>query len=258
MNINTLITEFRSKICEKVDIIPEGIDRYLICTPFTFDDGDNLVVVLKQSPKGWIITDEAHTYMHLSYEFDMKDLERGTRQKIISSSLSMYNLEENDGEIFIKVDNNLYGDALFNFIQGLLRITDIKLLSRERVKSTFIEDFKLYLTEKVPSNRRVFEYKGKEYDLEGKYTVDCLINGVKKPLYVFAINNDDKCRDATINCLQFERWGRYFHSMAIFEDQETISRKVLARFSDVCEKQFSSLYLNRDRIEKYIKEYIAA
>ena len=31
---------------------------------------------------------------------------------------------------------------------------------------------------------------------------------------------------------QFERWGLPFHSIAIFEDQEEINRKVLARFSD--------------------------
>jgi hydroxymethylglutaryl-CoA reductase len=41
--------------------------------------------------------------------------------------------------------------------------------------------------------------------------------------------------------------------MAIFEDQEQINRKVLARFSEVAEKQFSSLYVNYDRIKRYIE-----
>lgn len=75
-----------------------------------------------------------------------------------------------------------------------------------------------------------------------------------KPLYVQALPNDDKTRDATITLLQFEKWGLVYRAMAIFEDQEQINRKVLARFSDVSEKQFSSLSVNRERIRRYINE----
>jgi hypothetical protein len=40
--------------------------------------------------------------------------------------------------------------------------------------------------------------------------------------------------------------------------QEKANRKVLARFTDVCEKQFSSLAANRDRIERFLKEALSA
>jgi len=75
-----------------------------------------------------------------------------------------------------------------------------------------------------------------------------------RPVFVEALPNDDKTRDSTITLLQFEKWGASFRSLAIFEDQEQINRKVLARFSDVCEKQFSSLATNRDRIKKFLEE----
>jgi len=42
--------------------------------------------------------------------------------------------------------------------------------------------------------------------------------------------------------------------MAIFEDHEQIKRKVLARFSNVSEKQFFSLSVNRERIKRVINE----
>ena len=57
-----------------------------------------------------------------------------------------------------------------------------------------------------------------------------------------------------INLLTFEKWGLKFKSIGIFENQEEINRKTLAKFSDVCEKQFSNFPGNRDRLLKYIEE----
>ena len=77
---------------------------------------------------------------------------------------------------------------------------------------------------------------------------------MQRPLFVQAITGNGAARDATIALLQFEKWRIPFRSLAIFEDQEKIGRKVLARYSDVCEKQYSSLKLNEDRIRKFLSE----
>jgi len=253
MSIETIERDFKQKVCDGLRLSSEGMERYRVFTPFLFEDGDHLAIVLKRDQGRWILSDEGHTYMHLTYDLDEKDLQKGTRQKIITTALSAFSVDDRNGELIIGIQDERYGDALYNFIQALLKITDVTYLSRERVRSTFMEDFRMFMEERVPENRRKFEWNDAQHDPEGKYIVDCRVNGLSRPLLVYALPGDDKVRDATIGLLQFERWGLSFRAVGIFEDQEEINRKVLARFSDICEKQFSSLAA-KDRIGKYLEE----
>lgn len=256
MTIETIERDFKTKVCEKIRLSGEGVDRFRVLTPFLFEDGDHLAVVLKRENSAWILSDEGHTYMHLTYDLDEKDLQRGTRAKIITNALSVFRIEDREGELLLRVADEQFGDALFSFIQALMKVTDVSYLTRERIRSTFLEDFHAMVEEAVPEVRRTFDWNDPVHDPQSMYTVDCRVNGTARPLFVFALPNDDRVRDTTIALLQFEKWGVPQRSLGIFEDQESINRKVLARFSDVCEKQFSSLGTNRDRIARYLQEVL--
>ncbi len=254
MSIQTIERDFKKKVCDRLRLVSEGIDRYRVFTPFMFEDGDHLAIVLKKEHDHWVLSDEGHTYMHLTYDLDEKDLQRGSRQKIITNALSAFDVKDRDGELVLPIQENHYGNALYNFVQALLKITDVTYLSRERVRSTFLEDFRAFMEEHIPENRRNFDWHDPQHDPEGHYVVDCRVNGTARPFFVYALPGEDEVRDATIGLLQFERWGLVFRSVGIFEDQEEINRKVLARFSDVCGKQFSSLSGNLDRIASYLRD----
>lgn len=257
MSLETIERDFKDKVSERLRLTSEGIDRYRVFTPFMFDDGDHLAIVLKKIGNQWMLSDEGHTYMHLTYDLDEKDLQRGNRQKVITSALAMFSVNDREGELVLTVPDGQYGDALYSFVQALLKVTDVTYLSREHVRSTFIEDFNNFMQEHLPEDRRSFYWHDADRDREAKYVVDCRINGLRRPLFVYALPDNDKVRDATIGLLRFESWGLSFRAVGIFEDQEEINRKVLARFTDVCEKQFSSLASNRDRIDRYLQETLS-
>jgi hypothetical protein len=58
--------------------------------------------------------------------------------------------------------------------------------------------------------------------------VDLRINGMARPIFVFALQNDDRTRDATIALLQYEKWGIPAYTVGVFEDQEEISHTLVS------------------------------
>jgi len=254
MAVKAIVEDFRKKVCDEIDLASEGVDRFRVITPFVFEDGDHFVIVLKRERSRWVLSDEGHTYMQLTYEMDEKELQRGTRQKLISNALSLFQVEDREGELMSQIEDGQYGDSLYSFIQAIMRISDVTYLSRERARSTFLEDFRGFISDTIPEERRTFEWHDPRHDPQRMYTVDWRVNGVPRPLFVYALPNDARTRDAHIAILQFEKWGIEFRTLAVFEDQESISRKVLARFSDVCEKQFSTLGTNKDRITRFLEQ----
>ena len=257
MSLATIEQAFRETVSAQVRLLAEGVDRYRVFTPFRFDDNDHLAIVLKRNMVGWTLSDEGHTFMRLTYDIDEEDLLTGTRQQIVSDALAAFSVQDRDGELLIDVPDDEYGNALFSFVQALLKISDVSFLSREQVRKTFNEDFHRLVSQAIPEERLHFDWHDPERDPSAKYVVDCRINGMARPLYAYALLNDNNTRDATIALHQFVQWDVPFQPIAIFEDQESIGRKVLARFSDVCQSQFSSLHGNEERIAEFLKASIS-
>ncbi len=254
MNVEEVVDRFRERVHSQIALVPEGIERYRVTTPFRFDDGDHLSIVLKRDIGDWYLSDEGATYMHLTYDMDEQDFMRGTRQTIIANSLSMFGVNDNEGELKLVVSDEGYGDALYSFVQALLKISDVTFLSREIPQTTFKDDCRELIKDAVPERNLHPHWHDPVRDPEGKYVVTYRINRPARPLFVYPLPNDDHTRDANIALQCFQAWEMEFTSVGIFYDQTQINRKVLARFTDVCDRQFSSLATNKERIAQYLRQ----
>ena len=250
--MDAIEASFRERVADQIRVVPEGLDRFRVHTPFQFPDGDSLAIVLRRIGPTWVLADEGHTLMHLSYSIDEADLIRGGRGRIIEDAVTAFRLREEDGELALPVPDESYGEALFDYVQALLKITDITYLTRDRVRTTFLEDFRSTIAALAAEDRRAFRWHEPVLDPEGKYEVDVRLEGPARPLFVFGLASDDKVRDATITLQQLEAWHVLGMSVGIFESQPDISRKVLAQFTDHVDRQFSSLKGNEERIAAYI------
>jgi hypothetical protein len=259
MAIDPIAAAFRERISEQVEVEPEGHDRYRVMTPFMLPDGDHLSVLLRRVAGQWELSDEGVTLVRLSYRIDSDDLMQGNRLRIINDALSMFEVENRKGELAVGIRDDRFGEALYDFVQALIRISDVSLLSRDHVRSTFKEDLESAVRRLVPDPLLIANWSDPEHDPDGKSPVDYWVQRPIRPVAIFGLPNDGRVKDATITLLQLERWGRRVHSIGVFEDQEQIQPRTLARFSDVADKTFSALVgESGQRFRTYLAEMVAA
>jgi Domain of unknown function DUF1828 len=252
---NNIELEFRRKVSEELEIIPSGPDRFHVVTPVAFGDGDLLPITLRKASTGWELTDEGHTFLQLTYELEEADFNQSTRREIVNSIVSGFGLQNRKGELVLPIDGQQYGDALYSFIQVLTKIDDIRYLSRDRVRSTFMDDFREW-TRRVASAKRevIYDWNEPHKDPTGNYPVDCKINGTGTPIFLFALPNNQRVAIAALSIHMFQKWGVAHKSIGIFEDQAKIDPRMVARFTDVCNKPFSTLAAAEEHLVEFFPE----
>jgi hypothetical protein len=251
-----LADSFSEAVGAEVRVEPLGAHDARVFVPFDFPDGDGLVIRLRDKGDAlyeW--TDMGHTFMHLSYDVDMDALDSGNRKVLLEAIQRRAGLEERSGELVLPTSSDVLAGDLFQFVQALLQVSDLRFLSRERVRSTFADDLQALLLDRF-GKRAQFGYWDEDHDPERRYQVDCLLNHLPRPLAIFGVASDSQARDATITLLQFQKWGRELFAMGIYEEMEELPSKVVARLSDVIDKQFSSLAGNEHAIADYLEREI--
>lgn len=253
-DVNLLQARLCQTLCGEVQIRTTRQGYLQILTPFAFTDGDTFQVYLQELPGGGVrLTDFGHTLMHLSYENDLGKLREGTRGKLFDQVLATAGMREENGQLICDAALESLGPSVLQFGQGLTRIYDVTFLNRARSPSTFYDDLKERLYALVAPEKIQPDYILASETAADSYPIDYRIDGKRAPLFLFGIAGRDKARLVTI---VLEHWLRAkvdFDSLLIFQDQQEIPRRDLARLSNVGGEMVASLDASEDFQRKILK-----
>jgi hypothetical protein len=217
MDAEELIAGLRKSSCSDLEVERRTTNRFMIHTGYTYPDGDELHILLVDNDGKWILTDEGHTTMWLSYEnFKITD----SRRNLLDRTLNTNGVTLSDGELYIEVNPNSAGLGLRSIIQAEIQIADLLYLSKENVKDTFMEDLKSAfidsrISDKCTYNRKIVGQDGMEY------RADVCIDG-STPILIFGIRTPMQCARATIAMLSLNKDGPRYLFMAVFDNNPQI------------------------------------
>lgn len=245
-------------LCGGIRVVQKGLERYEVITPFTFDDGDVLPIILKRKGDGWEITDEGRTFLYLSY-YDI-DMNYETRKNVLSKILSSHFMEGGDDGILKmpRVSGEDLAHAVYTFAQGVIKASDFSIWKKEFTRRLFMEGFREFMEELGRTYPTEFQYHDKQLDPKKIYPIDCsLLLTNSKRVNLFAVSGDSKAKNSVITMMHYERFKAPFTNCVLFENEEVLARKTLIQVADVADKTFSSLEVARDRLRSYLEKNAA-
>jgi hypothetical protein len=254
MASDRLEADIASALAGEVRVHPRRNGDLQIQVPFFFPDGDGFVVYVREVGDGrFEITDKAHTIQHMSYHVDTAKLRAGTRGGLLEQIRRRHLVEDRDGELVrTAVSEAEIAEGVYAFVQALQQVSDLRLLDREIVRSTFREDLQQVILSHFP--KAIANYFDPSHDPDGKYPIDFLLNGISRPVAVFGIISDEAALAALVTAKQYAEWQRPLRLVAVESDQEQLTRRNVAWLSDTFDKQFSALRGNEAAITDYLED----
>ena len=231
IDVSELEKSLKSSICASIRLEQRGVDRFMVHTGYTFGDGDEIHIILKKDGDGWILTDEGHTVMWLSYE-ELKLTDQ--RMDVLRGVLAYNSAEYRDGRIVVDCHDRLLGGCLQSMIQAVLQVADLLYLKRDIVRSTFSEDVR----ELIGGTYGDCIFDKKLENGNESYVVDAYVPGTR-PILAFAVGSRENCIMAAFAILALSKEkGMAFTSLVIVDKAAKISRGDLDLITNRSDKLF--------------------
>lgn len=141
-DIELLISNYYDWLKSKT--ITKSINEFIeISTPFLDNNNDNISIYVKQNGNDYLLNDGGETLDNL--ELIGVNFVYQKRKKMLEYVLSSFGVTNVNGVLSIHANVSNFSQKKHFLLQAILQINDFFLLSRENVKSIFLEDVENYL-----------------------------------------------------------------------------------------------------------------
>lgn len=217
---------------------------YRVYAPFFHEDGDMYSIYIENYTDGKhvCLRDFGNTLRRVSYTFDISS---ESKQNILNN-IAISNLGSIvDEEVIIETDIDRLTESLFQYSQLVSKLSNIRILKKEVIKSLFYEQLEEFIDNKLSS---VYDIR-KNYNptSESELLVDYFIGTQAKPLFIYGVKDNNKASKVIICCLKFQTFGIQYRSVIIHDDLYNLQRFFQSQITNVADKQFVTL---KDFIEQ--------
>jgi hypothetical protein len=239
----------RKAICPNIEVEARGIDRYMIHTAYRYSDDDELHILFKNTDDGWVLTDEGHTVMWLSYEdVALTDARKENLLKTIRSNHAEYA----DGEILVRCTLDNMGPALYSMIQALLQASMLLCMRKESIRNSFLDDMKQGFKAALGDNVRYCLDEAID-TAEKTYHADIFVD-VNPPIYVFGVSNTERCLNAIIFMMHMREENRNIRSVIVVDEEAKVSEDNINMAVTKSDKSFIGIKGMNDELSWYLKK----
>ncbi len=225
--MNALADTICSAFCGELQVhaVPSG---YAVSTAFADASGDKITFYLTEGEDGWRAEDDGE-YLSGLIARDIP-FDSGPRAKILDAILLEADAYWDRDTYEIKTESFSELDVprrSIDFLSALIRVRDIALWSRDRVRSAFREDVIAAITDRLSNQVVIEENTAPRPDLKD-FPADILLRSrtSDQVASVYLVSTSDKLNEALLAYREFGQHDPSISVVALLEDAEfkSISR----------------------------------
>lgn len=225
MDIKQLITQYYGWLQDNTEVMGgAGSDWFVISTPFIGMFNDTIEIYVKIEKNKIILSDDGHTISNLNDSGSGFSRSK-SRKDIFTNILLNFGIKQIGEELRLECSANDFPQKKHSFLEALIAINDMFMLSRNNVSSIFKDDVEEYLNGIGLIYTKDFKFTG----VSGiDFTFDFLIAERKKEKIVRAINQLNKTTLTTF----LYAWDD------IHEIREKVSKKEISAFAIINDEEW--------------------